>query len=44
MRIKILKMALLGVSVIALITLVLNYEIIYQYFFNLGCRTFPFVK
>ena len=44
MRIKILKMTLLGVSIIVLITLVLNYEIIYQYFFNLGCCTFDLIK
>ena len=44
MRIKILKMILLGVFVIVLITLVLNYEIIYQYFFDLGCHTFDLIK
>ncbi len=44
MRIKILKMTLLGVTVIVLITLFLKYETIYQYFFDLGCRTFDIVK
>jgi hypothetical protein len=44
MRIKILKMTLLGVSVIVLITSVLKYETIYQYFFDLGCRTFVIIK
>ena len=44
MRIKILKMTLLGVTVIVLIILVFKYEIIYQYFFDLGCRTFDIIK
>jgi hypothetical protein len=44
MQIKILKMTLLGVSIIVLFILILKYEIIYQYFFELGCRTFDLIK
>ena len=44
MRIKILKITLLGVTVIVLITLVLKYETIYQYFFDLGCHTFDIIQ
>ncbi len=38
MRIKILKMTLLGVVIIASITLILKHQIIQDYFFTLGCR------
>jgi len=44
MRIKILKITLLGVVIITLITLILNYQTIQDYFLNLGCRSVDIIN
>jgi len=44
MRIKILKKILLGVVIITLITLILNYQTTQDYFLNLGCRSVDIIN
>jgi hypothetical protein len=44
MRIKILEITLLGIVMIALITLILDYQATQDYFFNLGCRSVDIIN
>jgi|GEM_PF-2584724 len=44
MRIKIFKITLLGVVMITLITLILDYQSIQDYFLHLGCRSVDIIN